>query len=169
VAENQDKAIELRRSFVYQQHIVVTTRRVSGKLAREEKADYQVLPGDKDLVRKLTAIDGQYYKKGHAMSFRGEPVPESDSLDGGLVKGFRDDLLDEKSRDGVGQGMFPLTTKEQTRYKFRLTGQKRVEGRDTYVIEFSPVDSHDRFTGSRLQRAIPARGEECLVSGQLRL
>ena len=143
VALNQDKDLELRKSFVYQQHVVVSTRHFNGKLARREKADYLVAPGDKDTQRKLTAIAGEYNLKGHAIYFHGEPVPAADSLDGDLVKSFRDDLLDGKSRDGVGEGLFPLTSREQSKYRFELIGKKSVDGRDTYVIGFSPADPHE--------------------------
>jgi hypothetical protein len=143
VAVNQDKAIELRRSFVYQQHVVVATRHFNGKLAREEKADYEIVPGVNTIERKLLSIEGQYQKKNRYIDFHGEPVPNDGSLDGGLVKGFRDDLLNENSKDGIGTDLFPLTTTEQKQYKFELLGRKQVQGRDTYLIGFSPADSHD--------------------------
>ena len=143
VAENQDKAIELRRYFVYQQHLTVATRHFNGKLAREEKADYQISPGANSEEKKLASITGRYRKKNAYIDFHGEPVPDESSLDGDLVKSFRDDLLNEKSKDGVGKDLFPLTSDEQKQYKFVLTGHKEVQGRDTYVIAFSPLDAQD--------------------------
>ena len=143
VAANQDKAVELRKSFVYRQHLVVATRHFNGKLAREEKADYEMAPGDTSVQRKLASITGRYQKKGQYIDFHGEPVPEADSLDGDLVHDFRDDLLNEKSKDGVGKDLFPLTTEEQKQYRFELLGHKQVDGRDSYQVGFAPAKSDD--------------------------
>jgi hypothetical protein len=143
VALNQDKAVEMRRSFVYQQTVVVATRHFNGKLAREEKARYDVAPGAANEEKKLTSISGRSERNGHVVIFDGEPIPAKDSLDGSLVQSFRDDLLNEKDKDGVGKDLFPLTTDEQKHYRFELQGRRQVKGRDTYVIAFSPADSKD--------------------------
>jgi hypothetical protein len=143
VAANQDKAVELRRSFVYRQHTVVATRHFNGKLAREEKADYEVAPTADGVERKLTLLTGVCNTKGHTVMFTGEPRPEPGSLDGDLVQDFREGLVNEKSKDGVGKDLFPLTTDEQKQYRFELLGHKQVEGRDTYQIGFSPAASDD--------------------------
>jgi hypothetical protein len=64
-------------------------------------------------------------------------------MDADIVKSFRDDLLNEKDRDGVVKDLFPLTSEEQKTYRFELLGHKDVQGRDTYVIGFAPADSKD--------------------------
>jgi hypothetical protein len=143
VAGNQDRAVEMRRNFVYQQHVVVATRHFNGKLAREETADYDVAPGAASGSRKMTAISGRCQKKAQTIIFTGEPLPEKDSLDADLVESFRDDLLNDKSKDGVGKDLFPLTSDEQKKYRFDLLGHKQVDGRDTYIIGFAPADSKD--------------------------
>ena len=143
VAVNQDKAVEMRRSFIYQQHTVVATRHFNGKLVRQETADYEVAPTANGVERKLTLLAGVCTAKGHTVVFKGEPRPEPGSLDGDLVQDFREDLLNEKSKDGVGKDLFPLTTDEQKQYRFELLGHRQVEGRDTYQIGFSPADSDD--------------------------
>lgn len=143
VATNQDRAVALRRTFVYQQQMVVATRHVNGKLAREEKADYAVTPGSKEAEKKLVSITGKYQRKGEYVDFKGQPVPDSGTLDGSLIQSFRDDLLNEKTKDGIGKDLFPLTTEEQKNYRFELKGRKHVQGRDTYIIAFSPADEDD--------------------------
>ena len=143
VAVNQDKAVEMRRAFVYQQHVVVATRHFNGKLAREETADYEVTPGASSEAKKLKSINGRCQKGSHVIIFTGEPLPEKDSMDADIVKSFRDDLLNEKDRDGVVKDLFPLTSEEQKTYRFELLGHKDVQGRDTYVIGFAPADSKD--------------------------
>jgi hypothetical protein len=148
VAANQDRAVELRRSFVFQQHIVVATRHFNGKLAREEKADYDVVPSGNTIGKKLVSLSGLYVDKSHVIKFStdsstAETRPQAGSLDGGLVKDFRDDLLNDKSKDGVAKDLFPLTTEEQKNYRFQLQGHKQVEGRDTYILAFAPSDKND--------------------------
>jgi hypothetical protein len=143
VAANQDKAIDLRRTYVYQQKIDVATRHYNGKLAREEHALYDVIPGAANEERKLTSISGKCHDKGQEIIFTGEPIPNKDSLDAGLVQGFRDDLLNSKDKDGVGKDLFPLTTEQQKTYRFELLSQKLIQDRQTYIIGFSPADSKD--------------------------
>jgi len=143
VAENQDKAVELRRSFVYREKLDVATRFFNGKLARDEKADYEMTPTAHGIDKKLGSIAGRYQKHNQYIDFHGEPVPESDSLDAGMIKDLREDLLNEKTKDGMGKDLFPLTTEEQKQYRFEMLGRKEVEGRDTYLIGFSPADRHE--------------------------
>ncbi len=134
VAENQDKAVSLRGEFVYQEQVNIATRHFNGKLAREEKAAYDIAPGAKTSEHKITAISGSCEDKGHVILFRGEPRPRPDSLDADLIDSFRDDLLNSQNRDGVAANLFPLTTDEQKKYRFELLGHKQIEGRDSYQI-----------------------------------
>lgn len=143
VAANQDRSQEMRREFVYQQHIHVLTHRPGGKLLREETADYDVTPLPEGTEKKLKLITGRYWRKGKYQPFQGEPVPEEDSIDGGLIKGFRDDLANEKSKDGLAKDLFPLTSDEQKDYQFQLLGQEVQEGRSVYHIGFRPRDKND--------------------------
>ncbi len=143
VAVNQDKTMAARSNFVYQQHVVIATRRVNGKLAREEKADYEIVPAAASSEKKLISITGRCDEKGRIVVFTGEPVKSCGDLDTSLVQSFRDDLLNEKSKDGIGKDLFPLTTAEQKQYRFRLLGHKQVEGRDTYEIGFAPADQKE--------------------------
>jgi hypothetical protein len=52
-------------------------------------------------------------------------------------------LLNEKTKDGIGKDLFPLTTEEQKDYRFEVKGRKQVQGRDTYLVAFSPADEDD--------------------------
>src|SRR5215831_21376638 len=88
VAAKQDRAEQLRSEYVYQQHIHVAARRTSGKLAREETADYQVMPTPNGQNKELKRLTGRYWHQGGYSDFQGEPVPEADSLDGDLVHSF---------------------------------------------------------------------------------
>jgi hypothetical protein len=143
VAANQDRAQKDRENYLYSEHIRVIIRRGSGRLAREESSDLTVTPGAKDTTRKVQSITGRYWKNGGYQSFSGEPIPEADSLDGSLAGSFRTDLLDDKSKDGMGKDLFPLTTDAQKDLRFELVDQEVVGGRPAYRIRFGPIDKHD--------------------------
>jgi hypothetical protein len=143
VAENQDREQQARASFVYEESIRVTTRRTNGKLAREESADYLVTPTPKGTEKKCVLVSGRYWHKGRYVSFSGEPIPEANSLDGELTSSFRDDLINDNSKDGLGKDLFPLTTEEQKDLKFDLVGEEIVSGRRAYRIRFAPIDTGD--------------------------
>jgi len=143
VAANQDQAQQVRSQYVYEQHIHVTTHRTNGKLAREEKTEYLVTPTPQGTKKELKHIHGRYFRKGRYFEFDGEPVPESDSLDGDLVRDFRDDLSNDHSKDGLGCDLFPLTSQEQKKYSFELAGEDTVQGRKVYRVRFRPADKEE--------------------------
>jgi hypothetical protein len=140
VATNQDSSEKLRSQYIYHQHVQVISKKPSGKVLREETADYHVVPKPDHTERTLEQLTGRYWHKGKYQAFSGEPVPEPQSTDGELVHDFREDVTDEKSKDGLAQDLFPLTTDEQKKYKFRLMDQEPFESRQCYHIAFTPKD-----------------------------
>src|SRR6516225_2717246 len=100
VAANQDRSDKLRGDYVYNQHIHIATRKTGGKHMREETTDYRVVPTPNGTKKELKLITGRYWHKGRYLDFHGEPVPETDSLDGDLIQDFRNDLQDDHSKDG---------------------------------------------------------------------
>jgi hypothetical protein len=66
-----------------------------------------------------------------------------DGLDIDLVENLRKNLADDKSKDGLGKGLFPLTTEQQSQYLFKLEGQQTMNGRDVYRVSFRPKDKND--------------------------
>jgi hypothetical protein len=143
VAANQDRSEELRKQYVYRQHTRILTHRPQGRLLREETADYDVVPTPDGTQKELILLTGRYWNKGKYEVFQGEPAPEADGLDGGLIHGFREDLLNEKTKDGLGKDLFPLTTDGQKDYQFALLGQEMEQGRSVYHIGFRPKDKND--------------------------
>ena len=143
VATNQDSSEKLRSQYIYQQHIKIITRKTSGKILREETADYHVIPKPDHTERTLEQLTGRYWHKGKYEDFSGEPVPEPDSTDGDLIHEFREDLTNDKSKDGLAKDLFPFTSDEQKNYKFRLLGQELFESRQSYHIAFTPIDDDD--------------------------
>jgi hypothetical protein len=143
VAANQDRSDKLRSEYVYKQRIHIATRKTNGKLMREETTDYAVLPTPDGTKKEQKLIAGRYWHKGRYLEFHGEPVPEADSLDGDLVQDFRNDLQDDRSKDGFARDYFPLTTAEQKKYQFRLLGDETLQGRRVYHLGFRPKDKQE--------------------------
>ncbi len=143
VAANQDRAQQERKQYVYEQHVKVAIRRTNGKLAREEVSDVLVTPDAKGVQRKEESIRGRYWKKGQYHEFHAEPVPEAGGLDGSLAHEFRDELLNDDSKDGLAKDLFPLTTDEQKNMKFELEREEVIAGRPAYRIQFRPADKND--------------------------
>jgi hypothetical protein len=102
-----------------------------GKEAKTEKEDLDGL--DIDLVenlRKNLTNDKSEDKEEKAQDSAGHGV-HVDAVDEG------------QSKDGLAKGLFPLTTKQQSQYLFKLEGQQRMNGRDVYRVSFRPKDKND--------------------------
>jgi hypothetical protein len=140
VAVNQDKAQALRKQYVYEQRIVIATRKTNGKLMRRELASYEVTPGDAKTTRKQNSLEGRYWHKGKYIEFRKEEDAERGNVDGVIVSAFREDLGDSNSKDGLDNDLFPLTTDQQKKFRFELAGERIVAGRPAYCINFTPPD-----------------------------
>jgi hypothetical protein len=143
VAANQDRSEALRKHYVYKQQIRILTQKPGGKLMREETADYNVLPTPDGTKKKLTVLTGRYWHKGKYALFTGKPTPEEDSFDGDLINDLRDDLSDDRAKDGLAKRWFPLTSEEQKGYDFKLLGQEVQQGRSVYHISFQPKEKDD--------------------------
>jgi hypothetical protein len=144
VAANQDSSVALRKEYVYLQHThVVTHKPKGGRLQREETADYDVTPTPEGTQKKLRRITVRYWQKGKYETSESDHEPDGDGIDGSLVKSFRDDLLDDKSKDGLARDLFPLTSEQQKDYNFSLLGQEVQGGRSVYHIDFRPKDKND--------------------------
>jgi len=70
--------------------------------------------------------------------------PNSDeTLDRDLVENVRYNLIHDKSKDGISAHLFPLTSKEQADYTFRMIGREHMNNRDTFHIAFRPKKKDD--------------------------
>ncbi len=156
VAENQDRAEQKRTAFVYHQSVMVRMNRANGKLAREEYSEFTVTPTPKGIQKERTLFRGKYVDHGKEVAFD-EPGYEHKGVDidadlgNSLVKSFTND---PKSRDGLDRHLFPLRSKEQHRYKFRLEGIEDYRGSPVYRITFVPIrksiDDDDMWAGEVL-------------------
>jgi hypothetical protein len=66
-----------------------------------------------------------------------------DSMDRDIVENMRWGLIHDKSKDGISAHLFPLTSKEQANYDFKMTGRERLNGRDVFHITFRPKKKND--------------------------
>src|SRR6516162_1189288 len=112
VAANQDRSQEARKQYIYRQQIHVALNRTNGKLVRQEDTDYRLVPQADKTERKLEKITGKYWKKGKYEQFSGEPIPDGDHLDAELVNEMREDLVEPKSKDGIGQNLVPFSSEK---------------------------------------------------------
>ncbi len=140
VAANQDRAQELRTGFVYDQSLLLRFRRGDGKLAREELRDYAVAPTASGTTKNLRRFSGKYERDGRLIAYMEPGYNYKDlDLDGELITDFAQDFAnDESSRDGIANDLFPLTTKEQEKYRFTLKAREEYRGREVFRVTFQP-------------------------------
>ena len=140
VAENQARAQDMRRAYVYNQKVLARFNRTNGKLAREEKLEYLVAPTPGGMEKKLTHFEGKVQRNGQLISYD-EPGKEMKDLDidGDLIRDMVNDMTaDKDSKDGIAHDLFPLTAKEQEKYIFTLEGKETYRGKQIYRISFRP-------------------------------
>jgi hypothetical protein len=137
----------------------------------EEITDSRVSPQQKSSQQKFLSLDGRYWQKGRYVHYttlqdqdaaasaqakdeapkdgapkdKGVKTEKEDleGLDIDLVENLRRNLADDTSKDGLGKGLFPLTTEKQSQYLFTLEGQQKMNGRDVYRVSFRPKDKND--------------------------
>ncbi len=140
VAENQNRAEAARTGFVYRQNVLVRLKRTNGELAREEDREYTVAPTPDGVKREMVHFAGKYGVNGKVTSFAepGEKYKDAD-IDADLAKSLAEDFGNDKdSRDGVNMDLFPLTTKKQQSYTFKLAGTEIYRDREVFRITFEP-------------------------------
>jgi hypothetical protein len=157
VAANQDQAQAERGHYVYIQHEKVVSRK--GKTVMcEEVTDSRITPTEGGSHAELLKLDGRLLSKHKYVSYTkllakgGEAKVDNDhnsvdieidDTDRDLVENMRSGLMNDKSKDGINAQLFPLTSKEQADYRFRLVGRERMNDRDVFHIVFRPKDKND--------------------------
>jgi hypothetical protein len=66
-----------------------------------------------------------------------------ETIDRDIVENIRWNLIHDKSKDGISAHLFPLTSKDQANYTFRMVGRERLNGRDVFHISFRPKKKDD--------------------------
>jgi hypothetical protein len=160
VAANQDRSEAARAHFVYVQHATVTSRK--GRTVRcEEITDTRITPSPAGSHQQVLKLDGRVLHKGKYVAYDHQPDPqhsadskkeddeslkaieEDDDTDLSLVENMRSNLLSADSKDGINASLFPLTSKNQPEYTFKLLGREPRNGHDTFHIAFGPKDKSD--------------------------
>ena len=160
VAVNQDRAEADRLHYLYIQHAHVVSRK--GKtIMCEEVTDARVAPSSSGSDQELLKLDGRVLVNHKYVTYtsplakhRGKTQKEDDddsmSLtvgdqegDRDLVESMRSSLTNDKSKDGIGARLFPLTSKSQSDYLFHFAGSEHVNGRDVFHIAFNPKEKDD--------------------------
>jgi len=160
VAANQDQSEAERVHYLYIQHAHVTSR--AGKTIHcEETTDTRIAPTATGYNHQLLKLDGRVLLKHQYIAYTQLPGSKShdgdasgdmnitligdddDPMDRDLVENMRDNLTREKTKDGIGAGLFPLTSKTQADYTFQLIGTEHINGREVFHIVFSPKDKKD--------------------------
>src|ERR1051326_6654004 len=140
VGRNQAKAQDLRKDFTYHQKQFLRMNFSNHKLARQEKREYDVIPGVRNIKKELTSFEGLYAYKGKTVSYDRPGYHYKDlDIDGELIDSMSHDMTDDKnSRDGIGRDLFPLTYHQQLKYDFQLLGTHIYRGREVYRVSFTP-------------------------------
>ena len=145
VAVKQDAAEKARAAFVYRQNIAIRLRDAHGHLVREELSEYQVTPGARRTNKELVKFAGRCQKGGSMVAYATSGKDKDDGFreeaDSSLAHNLRDDLTgDRKSKDGVAPELFPLTARQQRKYRFTMQGEETYRGTKVYRIAFAPKD-----------------------------
>ena len=155
VAANQDSSEAERAHYIYVQHAHVVSRK--GKTVMcEETTDSRVTPSGSGSEQKLLTLDGRLLRKHQYLAYTTLPAKNGDAtatksekedfggeFDRELVESMRKNLTDSNTKDGLGKGLFPLTSKNQQDYQFQLLGREQKNGRDVYHLSFRPKDKDD--------------------------
>jgi len=159
VAANQDRSEAARTHYVYVQHAHTLSRK-GNTIRCEEVTDFRIVPTDKGSEQKLLTLDGRLLYKGkylhytqldaHASNVKDDDSlhigivgKDDDPMDLDIVENMRHNLTANHSKDGIGAGLFPLTSSIQADYTYTLIGRGSMNGRDCFHITFRPRDKDD--------------------------
>ena len=161
VARNQDQAESERTHYLYVQHARVVSRK--GKTVMcEEVTDARVAPTDTGSRVELLKLEGRILRGHQYVAYTSlrsaneegasQVMTHEDSvsvtlgdkdMDRDLVEHMRANLTNDTSKDGIGGHLFPLTSKSESHYIFRLAGREHMNGREVFHITFLPNDKDD--------------------------
>ncbi|MEO8027038.1 MAG: hypothetical protein ABI823_11215 [Bryobacteraceae bacterium] len=144
VAENQDRAQQMRTAFVFNQNVLVRLNRTNGKLAREEVSDFIVTPTADGVRREQTSFSGKLVEGKKTIEFSESGWEHKNlDIDAAIAHGFAEDFgSDNHNKDGIAHDLFPLRGAEQRKYIFKLEGSEEYRGFPVYRITFEPRTKH---------------------------
>lgn len=154
VAANQDAAEAERSHYIYVQYAHVISRKGKTTMC-EETTDSRVTPSGSGSQQQLLTLDGRLLRKHRYIAYTALPTKNNDAapksehedfggdMDRDIVENMRKNLTNSKTKDGLGKGLFPLTSDIQQHYQFRMLGREQKNGRDVYHLTFRPKDKDD--------------------------
>ncbi len=145
VAENQARAQDMRRAYIYNQKVLARFHRTNGNLTREENVEYLVTPTPNGVEKKVTHFEGKYALHSKLVAFDEEGKEHRNlDIDADLMRDMVNEMTaDKESKDGIAHDLFPLTAKEQEKYIFKLEGKEVYRGRQVYRVSFLPKPHTD--------------------------
>ncbi|MBY0505146.1 MAG: hypothetical protein K2X03_14635 [Bryobacteraceae bacterium] len=143
VIENQTRAQEARKNWVYTQEIFARSTQRNKTLMREETRTFRVLPNEKGNKRESLSVAGQRRVKGKLVTYdKAIPDDEDDSIDewvSDLAKGKDDDEKGNSLRDAFSPGAFPLAGDKLKGYIFTRKPDTEFRGHAVYAVEYKPL------------------------------
>ena len=151
VAENQDRGLAARATWVYDQDVFVRLQRAGGKLAREETRRYVVAPTEKGAGRKLAGVEGKIREGSREIKYTSPGFRSKNAdIDGALVDSFAQEINWRKDTLGPVEFLFPLSAGHQDQYTFTLDGEEQYQGFDAWRISFRGNAGEDDWRGDLL-------------------
>jgi hypothetical protein len=124
--------------------------KVDGRYLKEHQylTYTKLLPRDEDKPKEADKDKGKeaHKEKPERKEKQKDPAfdPNSDeTIDRDIVENMRWNLIHDKSKDGIDAHLFPLTSKDQADYAFRMVARERLNGRDVFHIAFRPKKKDD--------------------------
>ena len=144
VIENQTRAQEARKQWVYTQEVLVRSTQRNKTLMREETRTFRVLPLEKTTKRELLTVAGQRRVKNKLEVYhRALSSKEDHSIDGwvsDLAEGKEDDDENKASlRDAFGPNVFPLAGDKLKGYRFTRKADAEFRGHSVYAVAYKPL------------------------------
>lgn len=138
VAENQDRAEQMRTAVIYHQNVLVRLQRFNGKFTREEYSEFTVTPTPNGTKKTRTHFLGKYASHGKIVEYDKPGYQyKGIDIDGPVAQGLADSMINnEKTKDGIARDLFPLTAEQQKHYSFHLDGTEDYRGATVYRITF---------------------------------
>ena len=143
VIENQTRAQEARKQWVYTQEVFARSTQRNKTLMREETRTYRVLPSAQSNKWEPLTVLGQRRVKGKLERYdQAIPDSEDDSFDE-WVSGVTSSSKDEEEkkggfRDAFGPNVFPLAGDKLKGYIFTKKNDAEFRGHSVYAVEYKP-------------------------------
>lgn len=140
VIENQTRAQEARKQWVYTQEVFARSTQRNKTLMREETRTYRVLPNEKSTKRELMSMSGKRRVKGK-LEIYDAPLKDDDSVDewvSEVVEASKDEEKKGGLRDAFTPNVFPLAGDKLKGYIFTRKKDAEYRGYSVYTLEYKP-------------------------------